>query len=483
MPGTNESTTYGAGSNAARPGDATFVKPSALPTFRKLTLPSSFSMPTLMPAFNVYESDQGYAIDLDFDALKPTGYATIYVDPIAGNDANPGTNPALPKRTLYDAAGVAGNKRIVARPGLYPYKRLSDAGVYASKPIYSLGNRNIATNCILEVWGGVGHVVSSMHIEGVAWTFSPANGWWTATFDDEVGSVADAKVLDSEGLYTPYEVVASQAAVTAPGMYHFGGGVLTVRTLDGRTPDNDLRCYLNTRNLRFVTDNLILWTDGWAFEGGAPPMHLSQAAAGQPSPQRCYVRNGWARYSTVLTSGTGFAATDTLRSRGDALTVCVNFQCDHGFTDGFDHDDAATGVGRTFLEIACSAYRNGRSTADDNNQGFTSHATSKGIRIGCLSRDSKGPNFHDVTGSQVLLIGCTGYKSRAAGTKNADFAVGVDGADASQVWLLDCASAEGEAPSAYAAYAFTSASGRLYERNFNRGRKPDTLSGVVGGYL
>jgi len=42
------------------------------------------------------------------------------------------------------------------------------------------------------------------------------------------------------------------------------------------------------------------------------------------------------------------------------------------------------------------------------------------------------PNFHDATGSLVLIYGCTGYKSRAAGTKNADFAIGVDGSDGSQ---------------------------------------------------
>ena len=187
MPGTNESTTFATGNSSVRSGDASFVLPKPMPTFRKVAIPSSFSMPPLMPAFNIYKSDEGYAIDLDFDALKPTGYSTIYVDPIAGSDANPGTNPALPKRTLYEAAGVAGNKRIVARPGIYPFKRLSDAGAYAAKPIYSLGNRNVATNCILEVWGGVGHVVSSMHIEDVTWTYSAANGWWTASFDEEVG--------------------------------------------------------------------------------------------------------------------------------------------------------------------------------------------------------------------------------------------------------------------------------------------------------
>ena len=106
-----------------------------------------------------------------------------------------------------------------------------------------------------------------------------------------------------------------------------------------------------------------------------------------------------------------------------------------------------------------------------------------GGMVDSVSRDSKGSHFHDVTGSSVLMFGCTGYKSRAAGTKNADFAIGVDGSDASQVWLVDCVSAEGQAPSLYALYAFTSGSGRLYERNLARGRKAETLVGIVAGYL
>jgi len=79
--------------------------------------PAGFSW---TPSFTIFESRPGvFSTNINEKALRPTTTATVYVDVATGADTNPGTNPLLPKKSIWSAINRGLNDFIYVKTGVY----------------------------------------------------------------------------------------------------------------------------------------------------------------------------------------------------------------------------------------------------------------------------------------------------------------------------------------------------------------------------
>jgi hypothetical protein len=81
-----------------------------------------------------------FATDLTAAALRrATADADLWVDIATGNDANPGTNPLLPLKSIWAAIGKGGSRTIYVKAGSYP-----TANRWAGSPVGACNFRGVA---------------------------------------------------------------------------------------------------------------------------------------------------------------------------------------------------------------------------------------------------------------------------------------------------------------------------------------------------
>ncbi len=155
------------------------------------------------------------------DTLPPASARTLYVA-TTGNDANPGTNPAAPLRTVQHAADISQPGDLISiQPGVYRESVSVTTSGTAAQPIVYRG----VTGAILD---GADAAIAA----GVSWTAAGGGVYSRVT-----GFATDHVVTEAGRLFR-YDTLAELQALGAgaPGGFSFDGTTLRVRFADNSSP-------------------------------------------------------------------------------------------------------------------------------------------------------------------------------------------------------------------------------------------------------
>jgi hypothetical protein len=156
------------------------------------------------------------------DSMPEPTLRTLYVSP-TGNDANPGTSPGAPLRTVQRSADLAqAGDLVLIAPGVYRERVSVPRSGTASQPIVFRGS---APGAVLD---GADAAVAA----GVSWT-AAGGGVFTRVLGFATGHV----VSELGRLYRYGSVAALQAlGAGAPGGFYFDGTTLHVKFANGSSP-------------------------------------------------------------------------------------------------------------------------------------------------------------------------------------------------------------------------------------------------------
>ena len=158
------------------------------------------------------------------ETLAEPALRTLYVSP-SGDDANPGTSPGAPLRTIQRAANLAqAGDLVLIQPGVYRESVSVPRSGTAARPIVFRGN---GAGAILD---GADATIAA----GAPWTPAAGGTWSLAT-----GFATGHVVTEAGRLYRYTSLGGLQAlAAGAPGGFFFDGATLFLKFADASTPSS-----------------------------------------------------------------------------------------------------------------------------------------------------------------------------------------------------------------------------------------------------
>ena len=347
------------------------------------------------------------------------GVTTVYVDPVAGSDANPGTE-AQPYKSLWKgvSANVAQDLIVMAKPGLYDYQTCW-ASYASSAPITQV-----------VPWGD-GDIISSAHQPGLSWALHTGSTYRAAITD--TSSVADVSLPTAAGDYSGLWPRTSIALVDAnPGSFYHDGTYVYVRTADSRAPDSDIRVYRSfapSQGFIGASTSQTLYMDSVKFHGGATPFLARKPTAGS---------------STLLAKNCAFnyGGANGLAIVGPWVCVLHGCEANENVSDGFNYHEYTAPTGQPqAIEVDCVARGNGKNAQGTNNGSTIHEAGSHIVRVNGDYSDNQDYCIHDVGGSRSWNLGCTARDTRKIFGMN--WVAGLPGeTDGAKMWL-DCCTSSG----------------------------------------
>ncbi len=376
------------------------------------------------PDFTVTrENDGTYTHSYDPASDKPTGVEK-YVNPTTGSNANNGNSSGTAYQTLqyaYDQGAVVINMA----DGWYD----QTTGFNAS----FAPNRSLA---LVGPSGGIAYI--NRAITSPSFTLDSGNvykltgaGNGTATVIDLTRTVSTGQetlVDGTTGVPIPFTKVADKATCEATQYSYFDDGVDLYVHVTGSAPNTTNVKVLSRDNVTaFSTamDDKTLYLENvemW----GKQPVKWDASAAGEQS------------LLVGLNAAARYAILDNW-DIDDITTRLVNcYATDSREADGFNyHRNVTYSWTTTHLEADCYAARNGYQGAGNNDNNFTTHDRVYFIRLNCVGREAKGPNFADTAGSFGMNLGCFSYDSLSSPEEG--FSVGASSASyEGVVWYQDC---------------------------------------------
>lgn len=353
----------------------------------------------------------------------------LFVDPVAGSDANTGLSPSSAKRSIpaaFSAAQVVASSVVVnLADGIY-YR---DTSVGASSGINNSQHITVrAANRAI--------ITSALAPTETAWE-NVAPGVWS-TPATAVSDVFDAALLDYRGIPLRYRKMPSVAEVVgSPGGWVEVGGVVYVHTVDCRAPDPDLLVNINQSSM-FLYPNAGKTV---RIENIGVLLHKSGMHG-----LLCSTTEGGCGYLQIIKSWFAGAAANGLSTRRVTLSVAHLSTAAYNGADGFNYHNAYANPELyrdcAAIESGCHSYSNGVMGGAGNSNASSAHEGMSVIRINGLYYDSHGPVVADVNGCNSLAVNCIAAKStRSDGVSKASWYF--DNALASshgRTWLIGCGS-------------------------------------------
>jgi len=411
---------------------ATVVSPGS-----RVPVPAEWASP-VAPLVDVYRLPGGvYAGAFNPDLYRPFQAAdqTVYVDPVAGNDSNSGTE-ASPKRSLSAAVSVsAGNLHVLAKGGLYAGAQGFDgAAITASRLVIESADGN--------------PVVSTRRLSLGGWT-SEGGGVHSIAVSGAFGTVVDATNPSADGDADWLLPRGSLSEVQdAAGTYYHNGTRLYIRTHDSRQPDASVVVYDNQPNFVYGVNGSVLWMSDVRCLGGDVPLRPRFTAQSQSG--RAYLVRCEGSYGCGAASGVG----NGMQFYGKWEGVLVDCRAVMNRRDGFNYHGAGFVV-PNIVEIGCIGNDNGHEGANGvsgSHNGSTMHEAGTIVRVnGTYLRNLR--NIHDVSDVTVGTnngywthswnLGCrTGESRGSAGAPDSanGWRMGHPTApgDLGRMWLYDC---------------------------------------------
>lgn len=427
---------------------------NSLPGVRMLNMPAAFSWLPVAVGVNA----DGYAAH-DYNPYSRQPIASIgaagtgvFVDPVNGNDTNPGTLGA-PLRSMFRA--------LDGRVGSVWVYLLGDTDFTTS----GIGANIAGITSLVVMPFGTSRASLSLHFAGLVWSLVPGTtATYQATCPAAPYGVWDRSLLTADSTWTNYP--ASTASGELPvGTSKISGTTIYVRTHDGRMPDANVRVMGTGEHFPVSgTHAPKIWTRGINIYGGRT-VHFQNTGA----EAECYLSEGEAGYGTV--SGNAM-----VRLYGNVTSVLgPNFRVVDAPSDCIAYG------GANGLEIDVHALLGGRDKGSTDNCS-TGHdrggRKSSIVRIGTAKGKARYTGswsrpIHDVQGTQALMWGLEVGASRS-------------GVDYDRVALVVGNAGQDAAPNSSNAYignvtidpasgfaVATNDASKLYVHDFDRSGRPD----------
>jgi hypothetical protein len=389
------------------------------------TLPAYFTS-LWTPSFTIFKNGTTYSTNYNPDSDKPTPTRTYYVDPVAGNDTTGDGTISLPYKTLAKAHTEGGTNvtRILAKGGWYDQTNGFTAAwaPTASRIIESLDGGIVYINRAITTTNFTfdsGNVYRLAGVTGVA----------TVLDLTRVVSTSQETLVDGvTGVPLPFLKVADKATCNSTQYSYFDDGVDLYVHVTGSAPNTTNVKVLSADNVTALTtgmDNDTLWLSMCEFWGNQA---IKWDAGTSGSHSKLIAQDTAARYAILDNWDIDDITTRLIRCKST----------DSRESDGFNyHRNVAYTWGTTHLEVDCYGARNGYQGAGNNDNNFTTHDRIYFVRVGCVGREAKGPNFADTAGSFGINLGCQSFD--ALGSPEEGYSVGAASASyEGVVWYEDC---------------------------------------------
>lgn len=396
------------------------------------------------PPFTIYRlDDRNFATDFNFDLFRPfkdsEATAIYYVDSVAGNDANPGTE-AQPFASLFKAVDGRSGKIIVrAKSGTYLSTSDSSGNSFRNADTLAI------TGLICEVWGS-GRVLSVMR-RTVANTWTKTVGrtniYQTAVLST-LKSICDAGIqvpheydyadLSYSGTSSSdkaYDLIEDLDVVdTTEFSWYQTANVLYVHTAGGAAPvDANMRLYIGTKQLT-VNAGCTLWIRDYDFHGADSGINGFSLGV----PYTCYAQRVSCKYGGGTVRGNGF------KFGGPGLIVLDQCLGAETLCDGFNYT-AIVGAQTNAVELNSAGMSCGHYPADIAMNASTIHNGANIIRISGDYADAQNRTIHDVGDGGSWNLGCSARDSRSTGANGYNWVSGAAaGTDGTRMWLDTCVS-------------------------------------------
>lgn len=324
-----------------------------------------------------------------------SGVVNYYVDPVSGLDANPGTFPNAPLKTIAAAIAKSDVGIINLKAGVY-YETLGNViGVSVNRDIQ------------IKSWSGGNDVIIRNGVDSasVTWTVNTGSTY-QATISQTIYRVMDKTVVDARGDYLDLKPQTSIANVNAnPGSYWYDSatGIIYVRMHTNRSPSGDALLLRANTSLR-VNGNRAILLKNLRFEGGTG-INMVTASGARP---RLYAVDSSFRYS-------GSNGIDMLGATA-YLERCVIAKS--GLDNLNYHDDS--GLSSRALEIDVISYGAGDLAAKgyvalgESQNASSMHDSGSVVRVNGIYDESYGPVIPDTGTSTSFNLGT--YSGRSLAT-------------------------------------------------------------------
>jgi hypothetical protein len=368
-------------------------------------LPASIRVPSgfgwTIP-FTVRQDENGhFTTSLSPSALRVSTTRSLYVDVATGNDGNAGTNPLLPKKSIWSAINLWQNDTIYVKSGFYYVANSWSGGVPFG------ANQNIIA---VEDFTTLkpGRAISSVAVGGLTWSHTGGNVWEAALAAKPYGVISSAAgdygvVYDGTAWLVENVGVVDPVSDMAPMEWWHNAGVLYVYTTDGLTPAGSpdrYRALKDAVNNGWLNTALNLCVDGITFEGGGNNRAFFLQDCGTVSFVDCTFRASEAN-GCELNVGVGVVGT----THTVYLIRCHALD-NHG--DGFGATVLGANETVRWLEQDCVGNYNWGSVISDQNASlhFTAGNTAvTGVRVGGIYTFAKSQQIADVGGTKVWNLG------------------------------------------------------------------------------
>lgn len=376
--------------------------------------PFSWPVPAALPWSFPYPIrevvDGGFRVVINEPGLRQATTVNLYVDQDTGNDANPGTNPLLPLKTIHAAINKWTNATIFVKAGVYPRENGWATGVPFTNPQNVIGVADFTTLAPGRVISSVGMLPGGADLGTWSLVGGPTPDVYQATLAATPYAVIDAAQLNVIGVPTGLTLQASVAAVQAtPGSWYWVAGVLYVRRIGSTAPDVNLRPLKSGVINGWLNTSQNLTVENIVFEGGGTRSFYAQDAGA--------IANLDHRL-TFIDCGFTWSATLGGLSLSTNHANCVHtvtlIRCFSGATaqDGAESTTLAAGESVRWLEIDSvgSSPRTAGSSQNTSLHKAAANGDITGVRMGCLFLNASGlQNAADVGGTVVYNAGVTAF--------------------------------------------------------------------------
>ena len=396
-------------------------------------LPAGIRVPSGLgwtPPFTVHQDENGhFTTSLSPSALRVSTTRNIYVDVATGSDANAGTNPLLPKKSISAAINLWQNDTIYVKSGFYYQANSWSGGVP-----FGADQNIIAVEDFTTLRPG--RAVSSVAVGGLTWTNTTGNVWQATLAAKPYGVISSAKEdLGGppwyDGISWLTEVAVAAPDELSPGEWWHDTGVLYVYTTDGLTPAGSpdrYRALKDAVHNGWLNTALNLYVEGLTFEGGGNNRCFYMQDCGTVAFVDCIYRASEAG-GFELNAGAGVAnSTHTVY-----LIRCFALN-NHG--DGFGSTTLGANETVRWLEQDCVGYDSYGAVISDQNSSlhFTAGNTAViGIRVGGVYHSAKSQQIADVGGTKVWNAGVVAFSLTTIGTASAYYL-----GDTGTAWFHGC---------------------------------------------
>lgn len=350
--------------------------------------------------------------------------SAVYLDCVNGNDINSGTSLSSAVATF--GAAVLKSRLIYVARGVYDVNHsLTVLTDVSSRPlvIIALDPENT--------------YFTSAAVTALL-TWSVHSGTTYKCTRSAVNSVVDFTFRDTLGNIQMYPLAASLAAcVATPGTYWTDNVTSYVHTLDGRSPDDNLKLLLASSQVIEANGTApFYYIEGIKFFGsnvyGALQIrHLTEDAL---PPTVVYLNRCEFAYNQTPTGGGNGLGLINLKE----VWVWDSHAHDN-WADGLNyHTNAASFAKMKVFQYNCNGFNNGFYNSTIINNGSTVHDGITILRIGGLYWNNRGPNVADVNfNTKSYNVGVTSKQTLipSSDVNASDFTA----ADC-KMWLNECVS-------------------------------------------